>query len=118
MTNNEFKKLFLEILENSAEKYAEPAAAKLLVEVVRNNAESEGITFAESALKLAEVPGYGGSGEAGGVNVWRDENGETFTKFVFSDDCTWMTLENLVNEAIDDNLFSWYEEECIRQLAD
>lgn len=115
MSNNEFKKLFLEILENPAEKYATPGAARLLAEVVRNNAESEDITFADSALQLAEVPGYGVGGEVGGVNVWRDEDGNESVEFVFSDDCTWMTLEALVQEAVSANLFSWYDQKWIRQ---
>lgn len=113
---NEFKRLFFEILQNPAEKYARPAAAMLLSDIVHANAESEDITFLESASELAGLPGYGSNGQVGGVNVWRDENGKQSVEFVLSDDCTWMTLEQLVEEAINANLFSWYEEEWVRQV--
>ena len=110
-----FKQRFLEIVKQEPNQFPYPDAAKLLIEIVKDHADSEGVTFDEAANDLSDRPNYGICGEAGGVNIYRFQDGEEIVNFTRDADSTWMTLEHLV-DAVGDGVYGWFDAEWVKVL--
>lgn len=92
-----FKNNFLDIVTDTTGKYVDNGAAALLVELVRECSGDDSDSFAKMAEEFSNDPTYGRNGEAGGVNV----DHQTGVSYVNSSDSIWMTLDALVDAALD-----------------
>lgn len=95
---NDFKEKFIEIVSDNTSKYFDNGAASLLKRLVQERAEREGCSLADAAEAMSNEPDFGKDGAAGGVNV----DYQTGVSYVDGgEECTWMTVEQLVIAALD-----------------
>ena len=111
--DKEFKKNFLNIINDPKKKYQDNEAAMFLIEVVEAYAGKE--HFEESVIILSEKPNYGSNGEIGGINV-DHQKGVSYT---LTGDATWVTLDTLVADIYaGGGIPDWWDDEWTTGLTD
>jgi hypothetical protein len=108
-----FQKRFLEIvMASKKEGERNQGPEQLLRAVVREHAEAEDILFDEAAHYLSKRPDWEGEF---GVNVYAKADGTLVEEFTAVDECTWIPL-SVVVDAVDDGIWSWFDEEWIQHV--